>query len=114
MLSGWQFLTGGLFLLLVGILGGGRLPNPCWPGFAILFYLAFVSAVAYTLWSLLLSQNPVSRIAVFNFLIPVFGVILSTILLHEKGMFSMTTVLSLLLVCLGIWLVNRVKSEPAG
>lgn len=114
MLSGWQFLTGGLFLLLVGILGGGRLPNPCWQGFAILFYLAFVSAVAYTLWSLLLSQNPVSRIAVFNFLIPVFGVILSTILLHEKGMFSMTTVLSLLLVCLGIWLVNRVKSEPAG
>ena len=70
--------------------------------------------MAYTLWSLLLSQNPVSRIAVFNFLIPVFGVILSTILLHEKGMFSMTTVLSLLLVCLGIWLVNRVKSEPAG
>ena len=101
-------------MLLVGILGGGRLPNPCWQGFAILFYLAFVSAVAYTLWSLLLSQNPVSRIAVFNFLIPVFGVILSTILLHEKGMFSMTTVLSLLLVCLGIWLVNRVKSEPAG
>ena len=114
LISGWQFLTGGLFLLLVGILGGGRLPNPCWQGFAILFYLAFVSAMAYTLWSLLLSQNPVSRIAVFNFLIPVFGVILSTILLHEKGMFSMTTVLSLLLVCLGIWLVNRVKSEPAG
>ncbi|MGN0714448.1 MAG: DMT family transporter, partial [Anaerovoracaceae bacterium] len=30
MLSGWQFLTGGLFLLLVGLLGGGRLPQPCW------------------------------------------------------------------------------------
>ena len=113
MLSGWQFLTGGLFLLLVGLLGGGRLPQPCWQGFAILLYLAFVSAVAYTLWSLLLSQNPVSRIAVFNFLIPVFGVILSTILLNEKGMFSINTVFSLLLVCFGIWLVNRAKSEPA-
>ena len=114
MLSGWQFLTGGLFLLLVGLLGGGRLPQPCWQGFVILFYLAFVSAVAYTLWSLLLSQNPVSRIAVFNFLIPVFGVILSTILLNEKGMFSVNTVFSLLLVCFGIWLVYRAKSEPAG
>ena len=113
MLSGWQFLTGGLFLLLVGLLGGGRLPQPCWQGFAILLYLAFVSAVAYTLWSLLLSQNPVSRIAVFNFLIPVFGVILSTILLNEKGMFSINTVFSLLLVCFGIWLVNRAKSESA-
>ncbi|MGN1414121.1 MAG: DMT family transporter [Anaerovoracaceae bacterium] len=113
MLSGWQFFTGGLFLLLVGLLGGGRLPQPCWQGFALLFYLAFVSAVAYTLWSLLLSQNPVSRIAVFNFLIPVFGVILSTILLNENGMFSVNTVLSLLLVCFGIWLVNRTKAGSA-
>lgn len=107
MLSGWQFFSGGLFLLAAGLVGGGLLPHPCWQGFVILFYLACVSAVAYTLWSLLLQHNPVSRITVFDFLIPIFGVFLSTILLDEKGIFSVTTVLSLLLVSSGIWMVNR-------
>ena len=111
MLSGWQFFTGGLLLLSAGLLGGGRLPVICRQGLALLFYLACVSAVAYTLWSLLLSQNPVSRIAVYNFLIPVFGVIFSALFLHESGVFSLPTLLSLLLVCGGIWMVNRRKPE---
>lgn len=50
----------------------------------LLLYMACISAVAYTLWSLLLKYNPPSRIAVFGFMNPVFGVMLSALLLKRK------------------------------
>lgn len=110
MLSGYQFATGGLIMVGLALAGGGTLPQVCTMGLVILFYLALVSAVAYTLWSLLLRYNPVSKVTVFNFLVPVFGVILSTILLGEGGIFSFTTLGSLVLVCIGIMMVNSSKS----
>jgi len=33
----------------------------------MLIYLALVSAVAYSLWGMLLKYNPISRVAVFGF-----------------------------------------------
>ncbi len=110
LLSGYQFATGGLIMVGLALAGGGTLPQVCTMGLVILFYLALVSAVAYTLWSLLLRYNPVSKVTVFNFLVPVFGVILSTILLGEGGIFSITTLASLVLVCIGIMMVNSSKS----
>lgn len=110
MLSGYQFTAGGLFLVAVGLIGGGRLPVITPEGIAILLYLCMVSAVAYTVWSVLLKYNPVSKVTIYNFLMPIFGVILSTILLGERGAFNVYTLLSLALVCGGIWLVNFVKN----
>lgn len=110
LLSGYQFATGGLIMVGLALAGGGTLPQVCGTGLAILLYLALVSAVAYTLWSLLLRYNPVSKVTVFNFLVPVFGVILSTILLGEGGIFSITTLGSLVMVCIGIMMVNSSKS----
>ena len=111
MLSGYQFTVGGLMLIIVGLAGGGRLTHVTPEGIAVLFYLCCVSAVAYTVWSMLLKHNPVSRVTIYNFLMPIFGVILSTILLGEKGVFNMYTLASLALVCGGICLVNFVKSN---
>ena len=37
----------------------------------------------YSVWALLLKHNPVSRVAVFSFLNPVCGVVISAIVLHE-------------------------------
>ena len=110
-LSGYQFMTGGVMMILIALAGGGHLPQVTGGGLLLLLYLAMVSAVAYTLWSILLRYNPVSKVTVFNFLIPVFGVILSTILLGEGGIFSVTTLASLGLVCIGILLVNFKKNE---
>ncbi|MBO6108517.1 MAG: hypothetical protein J6P16_03825 [Eubacterium sp.] len=50
---------------------------------AVLKYLALVSSVAYTLCGILLKKNDVSRIAVYGFVTPVTGVILSMIILGE-------------------------------
>ena len=106
-LSGWQFLIGGLIMMLCGYAAGGRLTVWTEKGAALLLYMAMISAVAYSLWSILLKYNPVSKVAVFGFMNPVCGVILSAVLLGETGSLSVMSVAALVLVCMGIYIVNR-------
>ena len=68
---------GGIVLTLIGLGMGGHLENVTTGGVVIIFYLAMVSAVAYTLWSVLLAWNDVSKVAIFGFVNPLCGVILS-------------------------------------
>ena len=107
MLSGYQFLTGGLVMIFCGFLAGGRFEAVTGEGMAMLFYLALVSAVAYSLWGILLKYNPVSRVAVFGFMNPVFGVMLSAFLLEEADSLGVMCIVALVLVCVGIYIVNR-------
>ena len=105
-LSGYQFVIGGIIMIVCGLTFGGRLSQVSVGGIAMLLYLAMVSAMAYSLWGILLKYNPVSKVAVFGFMNPVFGVILSAILLEETDSLGLMCVLSLLLVCVGIYIVN--------
>ncbi len=111
MLSGWQFVFGGLILAVCGLLAGGRLTAVTGAGIAMLFYLAVVSAAAYSLWGILLKYNPVSRVTVFGFMNPVFGVLLSALLLQETESLGVMSVAALILVCVGIYLVNFGKEN---
>lgn len=106
LLSGWQFFTGGVVLTVIGYLSGGWMGTVNTQGVFMLVYLAMVSAAAYTLWGILLKYNPVSKIAVFGFSNPVFGVMMSAFLLGEQDMLSVRCLAALLLVCVGIYLVN--------
>lgn len=107
LLSGWQFVFGGLVMIVCGLLAGGRLSEWSIAGVLMLLYMAVISAVAYSLWGILLKYNPVSKVAVFGFMNPVFGVILSAILLHEGDSIGVMCLVSLALVCAGIYIVNR-------
>ena len=111
MLSGWQFVFGGLILAVCGLLAGGRLTAVTGAGIAMLFYLAVVSAAAYSLWGILLKYNPVSRVTVFGFMNPVFGALLSALLLQETESLGVMSVAALILVCVGIYLVNFGKEN---
>ena len=107
-LSGYQFLLGGLVLAGIGLSLGGHLTVPSLPALGMLLYLAFVSAAAYSVWALLLKYNPVSRVTIIGFTNPVFGVLLSAVLLGESEQaFRPISLAALLLVCVGIWIVNR-------
>lgn len=106
-LSGYQFVLGGLIMAIAGGILGGRLGNFSGAAIGMLLWLAVVSAVAYSLWGILLKYNPVSKVAVFGFMNPVFGVILSAILLQEAKTIGISAVISLVLVCVGIYIVNR-------
>lgn len=103
--SGWQLFLGGMILIFFGIAGGGSIPNVSQQGVIMLLYLAFLSAVAFTVWSLLLQYNPVGKIAVFHFLTPIFGVLLSALLLGES-LSGARDLLALVFVCTGIAIVN--------
>jgi drug/metabolite transporter (DMT)-like permease len=84
MLSGWQFFAGGIAMSAFAFAIGGRVSfNVSAKAVLLLIYLGILSAAAYTIWSLLLKYNPVSRVAVFGFLNPVFGVLLSALFLGE-------------------------------
>lgn len=112
-LSGWQFMLGGAIMAVAGFLLGGRLMPTGAGSAAILVYLAGVSAVAYTLWGVLLKYNPVSRIAPFMFLQPIFGVALSLLLYGGETGDLPKYALALALVCLSILIVGKGQQEKA-
>lgn len=106
-LSGYQFLLGGLVLFVAGWIMGGELVFRSASCVYNLLYMGFISAGAYTLWGVLLKYNPVSRVAIFGFMNPVMGVLLSAWILAENNeAFSVTGVVSLVLVAVGIMIVN--------
>ena len=109
MLSGWQFAVGGLLMILTGAVCGGSITLTDRPeAWLLLLYLALISAVAYSVWGVLLKHNPVSRVSIYTFLTPLFGVLLSAVFLGEwEQAFSPKTLAALVLVCGGICLVNR-------
>ena len=91
---------------------GGRIHTASMPAMILLIYMALISAVAYTLWGILLKYNPVSKVSIFGFTNPVFGVILSAIILREGNVFGMKDLIALVLVSIGILIVNWAK--PVG
>lgn len=107
-LSGYQFAAGGLVMVAWGLAMGGQLQGFTVSSTLLLVYMAMISAVAYSLWGILLKHNPVGRVAVFGFMNPVFGVVLSAVLLKEQNQaFTLQGLVSLVLVCVGIYMVNR-------
>ncbi|MEO3740817.1 DMT family transporter [Kosakonia sp. WA-90] len=105
-MTGWQLAIGGIALLAGGYLSGGGLGVPGVAAVAILGYLTLLSAIAFALWSMLLKVNRVSMIAPFNFVIPVAGTVLSAIFLGEN-ILELKYAIALVLVCSGIWWVNK-------
>jgi len=77
---------------------------------AIAYQIFVVAFFSYLVWFWMIHRYPVSRLAAFTFLAPLFGVILSGILLKEHLTFQLWV--GFVLVSVGIYLVNRL--EPQG
>lgn len=112
-LSGYQFFIGGLVLTLVGLFMGGKLNNFTVQSVSVLLYLGLLSAIAYSLWGIILKHNKVSNVTVYSFMIPVFGVILSALLLETErmGAFRIENIIALILVSVGIVIVNKFSDK---
>ncbi len=107
-LSGYQFIMGGIIMTTIGIAAGGKLEMTTPAALLMLLYMALISAVAYSVWGVLLKYNPVSKVSIFGFTNPIFGVILSAIFLKEGGQIPwLQSIAALVLVCAGIYLVNK-------
>ena len=110
-LTGYQLAIGGVALMLVGFATGGTLTGFNVKSTAMLVYLVILSSAAFSLWTILLKYNRVSMVTVFNFMVPIFGTLLSALFLNESFL-EWKNALALVLVCLGIWLVTK-EEKPA-
>ena len=105
-----NLFVGGAALFLLGAVLGGRLEH--WSVLSVLdlLALAFICGAGYIVWALLMKNNPVSRIAIFGFVNPVVNVLLSA-LINGEPLFRWQYLGALLLVCIGIWLVNKAPAK---
>jgi drug/metabolite transporter (DMT)-like permease len=78
---------------------------------AIAYQIFVIAFFSYLVWFWMIHRYPVSRLAAFTFLAPLFGVILSGILLKEHLTFQLCV--GFVLVSVGIYLVNRPEPQDS-
>ncbi|HBI14385.1 MAG TPA: hypothetical protein DDY20_02520 [Desulfobulbaceae bacterium] len=108
MLNSIQIFLGGLFLFLFSIPLEGP-PRRILPMeyYTVLFWLAALSAIAFSLWFILLRRpgTRVSEVNIWKFIIPVFGAALSWLLLPDESP-TLSSVAGMFCVALSIILFN--------
>lgn len=108
--TGISMLVGGALLLMIGGIVGSDSDVRCsLKGFIILIILIAISAVCFAVYNELLAYHPISKVAIYNALIPVLGVIFASFLLGEE--LKWQYFLAVLLVAAGILLVNMKDSR---
>ncbi|MCR4675637.1 MAG: EamA family transporter [Sphaerochaetaceae bacterium] len=103
--TAYNLLIGGFELLLTGLIFGGRMTDGGAEGYGILLILALISAVCFLIWTALSKFNHISRIAPYQFVNPISGVICSALILGED-LFKFKYLITLVLVSLGIIITN--------
>ena len=104
--TGYSMSMGGIMLFLAGAGFGIKSPwNLTAKGLVIIVLLILISAVCFGIYNILLAYHPISKVAIFNALIPILGVLFSCILLREPFMWQYA--LAGGIVALGIYVINR-------
>jgi drug/metabolite transporter (DMT)-like permease len=106
LVTGYSLFIGGIVLTLLGMFYGGTVYPFTLASSSVLIYLGVLSSLAFFLWNMLLKYNKVGSVSIYNFLIPIFGAILSSIFLGET-ILEIKNLVALLLVSIGIWMVNK-------
>ncbi|ORX76694.1 DUF6-domain-containing protein [Anaeromyces robustus] len=117
MITGYQMFLGALIIDIIAIVWmiitpltpiEGSLEKPyrnvSFKGYLLMIHMSLLSAVAFSIWNTLIRFNEVGKIAYFNFLIPIFGSLLSGIFLGEE-LFKIENLIALILVCVGVIIV---------
>jgi drug/metabolite transporter (DMT)-like permease len=112
-LTAYQMIFGSFGLLIIGIVQTGIMPFS-FDGqtIAMLLYLSFLSAAGFLVWNTVMKYNKVGKVSMYMFLIPVFGVLLSGLILGEE--IHSLVLFGLACVAAGIVIVNRAPKEKSG
>lgn len=105
-LSGWQFLFGGLMLGITGYVGSPGGVQMGAGAIALLIYLAAISAVAFTLWFVLLKYHNATLLEQYKFANPLIGTVLSVLLVPGEHI-GPEMIAAVVLVAAGIFIVNK-------
>ena len=104
----FQMIIGSSILIIIGLVGKNSLLYWTNKGILLLLYGGFLSATAFSLWYGVLKYNKSGDIAIYMMFIPIFGSIISSILLPDEY-FSVRIVVGLILVILGTIILNLNK-----
>jgi drug/metabolite transporter (DMT)-like permease len=107
LMSAYQLVTGSVALFLLALF----FESPTILVFtrgsvALLLYLSFLSAAAFSLWYLLIQYNRLSSMAIYRFLIPVCAALLSVAIIETEHL-HWPALAALALVCMGLVLTAR-------
>jgi drug/metabolite transporter (DMT)-like permease len=107
----YQMLLGATVMILISTasLGGNVVPMS-WAIAPLFMHLALISSVGFGLWFVLLNHNPISKVSIYKFQVPIWGTILSALFIPGE---SLTWAVFIGLVCVsaGIFLVNSNKQD---
>ncbi len=105
-LSGAQLLIGGVMLTATGFAGNPKGIVFNTGAMLLLVYMAALSAVAFTLWFVLLKHHKATVLEQYKFAVPLFGSLLSVLLVPNEHI-GAEMLAAAVLVAVGIWVVNR-------
>ncbi|MEH6891912.1 DMT family transporter [Bacillus sp. JJ864] len=109
-MTAYQMIIGSLGLLFIGIFQVELMPFTFhMQTLLMLLYLSFLSAAGFCIWNTVMKYNKVGKVSMYMFFIPVFGVILSSLILGEA--IHSFVLFGLACVATGIIIVNRTRSE---
>ena len=104
-----QFTLGALPLIIIGSIANKNNLVFTPKVIGLLLYGAFISATAYVIWNSVLKYHSANEMGMYKLFIPIFGSILSVIILGEN--FTRNILLGLILVILGSVILNINKKK---
>ena len=108
----WQVLISGPLLIAASLFFGDLIRDLQPVHIAgLVFQIVIVVTAGFVFWLWLLSVYPASSVASFSFLSPVLSVVLGWLMLGEEV--GSTLLMSLVLVAIGIFLINRPTKASA-
>lgn len=112
LLTAHQLIIGSVLLIIIGSVGGAETLHFTSQNVWLLLYLAFASAAAFSIWTILLKHNGVGKVTIYKFTVPIFGTFLSYIFLKER-LLGPNVILAIILVSLSIILISADRIREA-
>ncbi|KXB72050.1 putative membrane protein [Peptoniphilus sp. DNF00840] len=105
LLTASQFALGATPLIIIGAITHKSNVNFDFLLFVMLSYGAFISATSFTIWTFVLQTHSSSEFGIYKLFVPIFGTILSIIVLGED--LTINIVLGLIFVLTGAIILNK-------
>ena len=109
LLNGMALLLGSLPLIIFGRILWVNPVILSLKAFFMLFYGAFITATSFTIWTIVLQNHSANQFGVFKLFIPIFGSLLSVIILGE--VFTLRLFMGLILVLTGSLVLIKGKNK---
>ena len=106
-LTAFQFIIGATVLIVLGFAIAGRPLALTAKGCLMILYGSFISATSFSIWTSVLQRYHANEFSVYKLFIPIFGSLLSVLVLDEP--FTLNMAIGLALVLLGSFILNRKK-----